>query len=146
MNINQTESAAEKFLGGYNCAQSVLFALADRNNISDDVLLKISTGFGGGMAREQEVCGAVTGGIMALGLRFGRGVSDEKINTDTTYVNTRKLIAEFKQLYGSIICKEILDGIDLQTEDGQKKMREENFAEKKCLNCVKSVVEIYKQF
>ena len=70
---NRTNIAVDKFLSGYNCAQSVLYAFREEIGLGDDMALKIACGLGAGMGRKQEVCGAVTGGILVLGLRHGRG-------------------------------------------------------------------------
>jgi len=69
----RSDRATEMFLSGYNCAQSVLWSFSDEVRLDPDTALRIACGFGAGMARRQEVCGAVTGGIMVLGLRLGRG-------------------------------------------------------------------------
>ncbi len=68
-----SDAAAAKFSSGYNCAQSVLWAVAPRLNLDGETALKIACGLGAGIGRSQEVCGAVTGGILALGMKFGRG-------------------------------------------------------------------------
>ena len=70
--------ATAKFTSGYNCAQSVLWAFRDEVGLEEDVALKLATGLGAGMGRKQEVCGAVTGGILVLGLRHGRGRADDR--------------------------------------------------------------------
>ena len=67
------ENGVKYFNNGYNCAQSVLFALYDQinPNIKNDFIPKIASGFGGGIGRCGSVCGALTGSIMAVGLKYG---------------------------------------------------------------------------
>jgi C_GCAxxG_C_C family probable redox protein len=77
----RTEIATARFLSGYNCAQAVLDAFRDETGLDEDLALKIATGLGAGMGRKQEVCGAVTGGILVLGLRHGRGRADDRSAT-----------------------------------------------------------------
>ena len=91
------EPASEKFLSGYNCAQSVLWAFAPRLNFDAEAALKIACGLGAGMGRRQEVCGAVTGGILALGLKFGRGSSDDRSVMEKAYAGRM-----FQRNYGSM--------------------------------------------
>ena len=67
--MTRSERAVSKFVAGYNCAQSVFYAFSDDLKIDQDTGLKIACGFGAGMGRQGEVCGAVTGGIMVLGAR-----------------------------------------------------------------------------
>jgi C_GCAxxG_C_C family probable redox protein len=69
----RTDIATTRFLSGYNCAQAVLDAFRDEASLDEDLALKMATGLGAGMGRKQEVCGAVTGGVLVLGLRHGRG-------------------------------------------------------------------------
>ena len=134
--------ATEDFLSGYNCAQSVLAAFCEETGISDDMALKISCGLGAGMGRNQEVCGAVTGGILVLGLRHGRGVNDEQPATALTYKKTREFMSLFAERNGSYICRELLNGCDLKTEAGQQQFTEKDMKNRVCKVCVESAVEI----
>ncbi len=59
--------AAEKLLAGYNCAQAVLYSFCDDLRFDRDTALRLACGFGAGMARNQGVCGVVTGGIITIG-------------------------------------------------------------------------------
>ncbi len=140
--MNAAEKAREKFLSGYNCAQSVLFGVLDRVGIDGDTALKASCGFGAGMGRNEEVCGAVTGGIIALGLKHGRGVGETREATEKTYLKVRDLMARFSQMRGSCICRKLLDGVDLQNEEGQARYKAADMHTTVCLPCVLSAVEI----
>ncbi len=136
------ETAVAKFLEGYNCSQAVLFACHGRLNMDSNTALKVSCGFGGGMGRCQEVCGALTSGIMALGLRYGRGEGDDLIRTQETYVKTQELIATFKAKQGALCCKDLLEGCDLRTEQGQKQYQTAGLKHATCVPCVRRVGEI----
>ncbi len=78
---DKTQIALEKFAEGYNCAQSVAYTFAAECGLTEDAALKLSCAFGGGMARTQEVCGAVTGALLVLGLLHGRGARDDRSAT-----------------------------------------------------------------
>jgi len=104
--------------------------------------LKIACGLGAGMARKQEVCGAVTGGILVLGLRYGRGSKDDRSAMELTYRKARELLDRFSGRHGTFICRQILKGCDLMTEEGQKHFKENELLKKTCTPCVQSVVEI----
>jgi C_GCAxxG_C_C family probable redox protein len=127
---------------GYNCAQSVLFAWSDELKIEKDKALKMACGFGAGMGRKEEVCGAVTGGIIALGVQFGRGENEDRSSTELTYAKTRELMDRFAEKHGSFICRELLNGCDLTTEEGQKYFKENDLVNKTCKHCVRSAVDI----
>jgi C_GCAxxG_C_C family probable redox protein len=140
--MTKSQRANSKFSGGYNCAQSVFYAFCEDLEMDPNTALKIASGFGAGMARNGEVCGAVTGGIMVLGSRYGRGEGEDRTATETTYARTRQLMDQFAQKHGTCLCRKLLNGCDLSTEEGQKYFRENDFSNKVCKPCVQSVVEI----
>lgn len=140
--MNRNEQAATKFAEGYNCAQSVLFSFCDDLNLDKDRALKMACGFGAGMGRKEEVCGAVTGGIMVLGAKYGRGENDERKITEITYVKIRELMDKFSEKHGTYICRHLLNGCELTTEEGQKIFKENDYLNKVCKPCVRSVVDI----
>jgi C_GCAxxG_C_C family probable redox protein len=127
---------------GYNCAQSVLVVFCADLNLDKETAMKLATGFGAGMARKQEVCGAVTGGIMAIGLKFGRGLADERPATENTYLLVGKFMERFADQHGSCLCRELLAGCDITTEAGQAKYKEDGLAEKVCRPCVADAIRI----
>jgi C_GCAxxG_C_C family probable redox protein len=140
--MERSEQAAAKFVSGFNCAQSVLFSFCDDLSLDKDEALKIACGFGGGMGRKEEVCGAVSGGIMVIGAKYGRGENDERKATEITYAKIRELMNQFAQRHGTYICRELLNGCELTTEEGQKTYLANEYFHKVCKPCVKSVVEI----
>jgi C_GCAxxG_C_C family probable redox protein len=140
--MNKIKSAEQKFLSGYNCAQAVLFSCSDDINIDKNTALKIACGFGAGMGRKQEVCGAVTGGIIAIGAKYGRGEGDAQSNTEKTYEKTKELIDKFQVRHGTFICLELLNGCNLNTEKGRKYFQENNLKDRICNECVRDVVQI----
>ena len=140
--MTRSEQAVSKFMEGYNCAQSVLFSFCDDLKIDRDKALKMACGFGAGMGRKEEVCGAVTGGIIVIGAKYGRGENEDRKVTDNTYVKIRELMNQFSQRHGTYICRKLLNGCELTTEEGQKTFKDNDYFNKVCKSCVKSVVEI----
>ena len=136
------EIATTRFLSGYNCAQAVLCAFCAEASMSEDAALKIATGLGAGMGRKQEVCGAVTGGILVLGLRHGRDSMGDRSATELTYLKTRELMDRFAARHGSCLCRELLQGYDLGTEEGLRRAKADGMVAKVCRPCVQTVVEI----
>jgi C_GCAxxG_C_C family probable redox protein len=136
--------AVAKFLEGYNCAQAVFYSFCDDLRFEKNNALKIACGFGAGMGRKEEVCGAVSGGIMVIGAKYGRGEKekDDRTVTELTYTKTRELMDQFAKKHGTFICRELLHGCELTTEEGQKHFKENDLLNKICALCVKSVVEI----
>ncbi len=130
------EIAEAKFVEGYNCAQSVLFSFCDDLGLDADCALKLSCGFGGGMGRKGEVCGAVSGGILVLGLKFGRGKNDARLQTDLTYTKIREFMNRFSERHGSCHCRDLLSGCDLTTPEGQAYFKDNECFNLICKPCV----------
>ena len=105
---DRSEEAKNNFLAGMNCAQAVLCAFADRCGLDRETALKLASGFGGGIARQREVCGAITGICMAAGLIRGPGEGPDKAAKDEHYAFIRGLCDAFRDETGSIICRELL--------------------------------------
>ena len=142
--MNRSEIAVNKFKEGYCCSQSVLFSYAEQLGVSEDLALRLANGFGAGMARRQEVCGAVSGAILVLGLIYGRGVNDGKDKHEYTYSKVKEFIEKFEAQHGNVICKNLLDGCDLNTPAGQDHFKSENMIEQ-CYGYVESVVKILEE-
>lgn len=140
--MGKSEQAVAKFVSGFNCAQSVLFVFCDDLGLDKNQALKISCGFGAGMGRKEEVCGAVSGGILVIGAKYGRGENDERQSTEVTYAKIRELMDRFSQQHGTYLCRRLLRGCELTTDEGQNIYLDNDYFNKVCKPCVKSVVEI----
>ena len=100
--------AAELFLGGYNCSQSVVVAFSDLTGLDEAFSARMASSFGGGMGRMREVCGAVSGMLMVLGLLYGYDTPGDDVSKKAQYTAVQALSARFREETGSIICREIL--------------------------------------
>jgi C_GCAxxG_C_C family probable redox protein len=138
----KSDIAMEKLLTGYNCAQAVLYSFCDDLHFEKDTALRLACGFGGGMARNQEVCGAVTGGILVIGIKHGRGEGQDKTVTEATYGKVRELMFRFESKHGTYLCRKLLDGCELNTPEGQRQFKESDLQNKTCKGCVTTVVEV----
>jgi len=136
----RNDIAQEKFSSGYNCSQSVLYSFCDDLHLDKDTALRLACGFGGGIAKRQEICGAVSGGILAIGLKHGRGEGQEKPVTEAMYLKVRALTSRFEARHGSCSCRALLNGCDLNTPEGQLYFKENDLMNKTCKECVKTVV------
>jgi C_GCAxxG_C_C family probable redox protein len=135
------DQAAETFKSGFNCAQAVFATYAEEFGIDRTEALKISCGFGAGMGRRQEVCGAVSGAIMLIGCKHGKTKKDDNAANDLTYKLVREFSEQFIAKHGSISCKELL-GCNLQTPEGQQFFKENNFRDCKCVPYVHDASEL----
>jgi len=141
----RSDAAVEMFLGEANCAQSVLFAFCEELGLDGDTALKLACGFGAGMGRRQEVCGAVTGATMVIGLKHGRGLRQGQEAKETTYGLVRTLMDRFAERFGSVLCRGLLDGCDLATAAGQQEYQEKDLVHRTCAPCVRGAVEILEE-
>ena len=109
--MTRPEKAKQLFTSGYNCSQAVVGAFIDDFAIDFDTAMKLSSSFGGGMGRMREVCGAVSGAFMITGLKCGYCDPCDKTAKSAHYALIQKIAADFKQQNGSIICRELLEGV-----------------------------------
>lgn len=143
--MERSTVAMDMLMKGYNCAQSILYAFRGESGLPEETVLKISSGLGAGMGRKGEVCGAVTGGILVLGMRHGWVANDDRTARETTYAKTQELMSQFALKHGSCICRDLLKGCDLTTEEGQRSFEGGDYLAAICSKCVQSVVEILEQ-
>lgn len=85
---------------GYNCAQSVLMALSEHSGLDADAAASVAAGFGGG-AGCRELCGALSGAIMAAGLRYGAE------NRPQVQAVDRELTGAFREKFGALRCEDL---------------------------------------
>lgn len=111
--------AKEYFERKFLCSQAVFAAFAAENGLTEEQALKIGAGFGSGMCRG-EVCGAVTGALMAIGLKYGQCAPEDRESRAKTNFYAGVLLDRFREENGSYLCRELL-GCDLgKTEEAQK--------------------------
>jgi len=135
------EKAIQSFQSGLNCAQSVVSAYSESLDFDFNQAISLSTGFGGGMGRLQETCGAVTGAFMILGLYNSRKFKDNKERKEKTYAMVQDLSKQFKNIHGTTDCRTLL-GCDLRTEEGMIYHIETNQSKNICEKCIANVVGI----
>lgn len=129
------EKAIHSFYNGMNCAQAVFTAFADHLQFDQDMALSVSSGFGGGMGKLQETCGAVTGSFMVLGM-YNSKKHEENIDArNASNEMIQKYTADFKKLNGSLDCKTLLN-CDFTTEEGEKQFKDQDMKKNICSKCI----------
>ncbi len=141
--MTKSDKAVENFLNGYNCAQSVVGAMCEELGMSEEMGLMVSEGFGGGMGRMRETCGAVTGMFMLAGLKMSKAMPKDMDTRKALYAKVQEMAAEFKDKMGSINCAELL-GAALPKDGGATPTeRDSEFYRKRCCtDCVRLATEI----
>jgi len=133
------ENATSLFLGGYNCAQSVLLAMFEHWKGRSDLIPKVASGFGGGMGLCGSACGALTGGVMALSIKYGSNEpSAEK--REKCYKLVKRLYELFETKHGTVLCRQLI-GYDLSSRKGLEEARKANVFDKKCPIFVGTVIQ-----
>jgi C_GCAxxG_C_C family probable redox protein len=137
----QVHRALELFSQNYNCAQSVFSACATGKGLSEAQRLALAAPFGGGVARQGEICGALTGALLALGEACGEAMAADPVaGRNALYEQTRQLTETFRKAHGSILCRE-LTGCSLDTEAGQRTFKERELHQNLCRNLVAFAAE-----
>jgi len=138
MNQSKVNEALACFDQGFNCAQSVASVYCEELGLDKKSALKASCGFGGGMGRLQETCGAVSGAILLIGLKYGKLTKEDEAAKEKTYATVREFSALFRERNKTTCCRELL-GFDLLTTD--HKVAKEKI-KKVCPKMIQDAVEI----
>ena len=137
----KVEKAILSFKSGFNCAQSVVIAFQEELGFDENQALTMSVGFGGGMGRLQEKCGAVTGAFMVLGMHSSKMHEDNLSRKNTSYAMIQKFDERFKSLHQTTQCSELLN-CDLRSDTGHAFAVENNLFEKICQKCIADAIGI----
>jgi C_GCAxxG_C_C family probable redox protein len=135
------EARALMAAGRMNCTQAVLTAYCERFGLERSLALKLAQGFGGGMGRRGETCGAVAGAYMVLGLAQKMSDDNPRQNMEMTYKLVQEFNQRFKEIHGSVICKELI-GYDLSTLEGILEARDKKIFTTVCPDFVSDSVKI----
>ena len=137
---NAADQAVEMFSQRYNCAQSVLACCGAKFGLGRDLAVRLAAGLGGGLARG-DTCGAVSGAILALGLRFASLDPQDGAAKAKVYNLARQLQWRFEQRNKTVRCNDLL-GCDMATPEGQRQAREKGLFQSLCPKLVKDAAEI----
>ena len=127
---NYGEKAVALFATGLNCAQSVYCAFAEDFGMDAETAAKVSSGLGGGVGRLREVCGAVTGATLVLGMKYGP-------DKTAVYEKVQEFAAIFKQEMGTIICRELLEGTGATSGGAPEARTPEYYKKRPCAEIVR---------
>jgi len=139
--MNKIDKVLSFFSHGHNCSQAILKTYGPEYSIDEDLAYKIASTLGGGIAKTGNTCGAVTGALMVIGLRYRNSDIDDQENKDLTYEIGKKFIDKFESVNETIKCKELL-GCDISTSEGYEKATSNNVFNDLCPKFVKDSAEI----
>jgi C_GCAxxG_C_C family probable redox protein len=142
--MNRIEKAFSRFNEGFSCSQSILSTYGEDYGLNRDLALRIATPFGGGIGRMGEICGAVTGAFMVIGLKHGVTSVDDIEAKEKAYDLTREFTDNFKSRNKAITCKELL-GCDIGKPEGMNFAKEKDLFNVLCPRLVRDAAEILEQ-
>lgn len=138
------QKAAELFEQGYNCAQAVAAAFCDLTGQTEKEAAMMASSFGGGLGRQREVCGAVSGMALVLGLLEGYHAPDDQEGKKAQYQLIQQLCNTFREEAGSILCREILKSPD--TAPKPESRTPEYYANRPCTRMVYLAADILEEY
>jgi C_GCAxxG_C_C family probable redox protein len=145
--MSKAEEARELFVAGANCAQAVLLPFARECGLDRETALRLASGFGGGMGRLREVCGALTGIFMVADLLYGYSDIADKEGKDAQYALIQNLARQFQADTGTILCRELLELPENQISSPISEARTgEYYQQRPCANLVALAAKIMEDY
>ena len=138
---DKAEAAVDCFREGFSCSQAILSIYGPEFGLAREMALKAGAALGAGMGRLGEVCGAVTGAMIVIGLKYGHTEAKDKETKAKTYDRARDLGERFRVLHSSLLCRELL-GCDLGTAEGMETARQKGYFTELCPRFVREAAEI----
>lgn len=142
--MNHSNKAEEYFSNNFNCSQAVFTSFATELGLDEKLALKMATQFGGG-ARKGEMCGAVSGALMVLGLKYGHCHADDMDEKGKAYQIAENFMNQFIEKQGSVVCRELL-GYDISKTEDMEKIKELNLFKTICPKMIRYATELVEQF
>ena len=140
--MDHAQHAEELFRSGCNCAQAVFCAVGDVTGMDFETAARLASSFGGGMGRLREVCGTVSGALMVLGLACGYSDVQDPEAKKAHYRLVREFAARFKEHNGTLICRELLEGVSV-TPGGDPEERTDGYYKRRpCPGLVRDAASI----
>jgi C_GCAxxG_C_C family probable redox protein len=138
----KSEQAGQIFQNSYNCSQSVLSVFSKELGLSNDLALKLASPFGAGICRTQQTCGAVTGALMAIGLKHGKGEHGTDDDKAKAYALSNRFMDTFQEKFGTTTCLVLLDGLTFSEPDDVKIIEAKDMFNIRCRKYVEEAVKI----
>ena len=129
---DHAQKARDLFLEGYNCSQAVVCAFDDLTGLDRETSARLASSFGGGMGRMREVCGTVSGALIVLGLLCGYSDPKDPGAKTEHYHLVQEFARRFKEINGTIICRELLSGVRTKPGNEPEARTPEYYASRPC--------------
>lgn len=133
---SRTRQARDLFTAGYNCAQAVFLAYADLFSIDKSLAATLAAPFGGGMGRLREVCGTVSGMSLLAGMLEPAADPADRPAKSRNYALVQECANEFREINGSIVCRELLGLSQRQDPPTPAERTPEYYRKRPCVELV----------
>ena len=143
--MDHGEEARRLFLAGYNCAQAVFCAFCGETGLDPDAAARLSASFGGGMGRLREVCGTVSGALLALGALRGYADPTDPAAKAAHYRLVQEYARRFRERNGSIVCRELLRDVPVTPGGVPEPRTPEFYARRPCLRLAGEAAQILEE-
>ena len=144
--MNHAEKACKLFTEGRNCAQAVFTAFSDVTDIDEELALRLSSSFGGGMGRMREVCGTCSAMFMVTGILYGYTSKNDIDEKAEHYRRIQYLAQEFKKRHETINCMELLKNLNVNKNPEPEKRTEQYYKVRPCIKFVRTASEILDKY
>jgi C_GCAxxG_C_C family probable redox protein len=141
---SKADQAVVCFNNSFNCSQAVFSTYCESLGLDPTIALKIACAFGAGMGYTGETCGAVTGALMLIGLKYGKTRPEDNQAKEKTYALAQEFVKRFRAIHGSVKCKELLP-YDISIPEELNKARAEGLFTTVCPKLVQSAAEIIEE-
>ena len=139
--MTKSDEALASFMSRFTCSSAVFSAFSEELGLDPDTAKKIACGFGAGISRTGNICGAVSGALMVIGLKYGKTEKNDEAATEKTRALVRQFISKFSQKNGSVNCTELL-GYDLSDPEAFSAARDSGLFMTKCPALVRDSADI----
>ena len=140
----KSDLATAHFHNGFNCAQSVAAVFCEKYGVDKNTVIKMCSGLGAGF-RSGEICGAVSGAVLIIGLKYGPNLAADKTAKDNCNTKTVEFMNLFRTKNESVVCRDIL-GFDLSVKEEYDQAQKQNLFKTTCVDMVVSAVELLEEF
>ncbi len=140
--MEHSEKARELFLAGYNCAQSVFAAFCDETGLEEETALRLASGFGGGFGRMREMCGALSGAVMVIGMKEGGYAPEDAAGKAAVYQSVQRLVKQFQAQNGTYLCRELIAGLERHSGAAPDPRDAQYYKERPCLRFVEQACRL----
>jgi C_GCAxxG_C_C family probable redox protein len=139
--MKKSDEAVASFHSRFTCSSAVFSAFSGELGLDPDMAKKCACGFGAGISKTGNLCGAVSGAILVIGLKYGKTEAGDEAATEKTRALVRQFIHEFTLKNGSINCTDLL-GYNLSNPEEFAQARDKGFFVTKCTPLVRDAADI----